>query len=184
MEDVKIVSLFFARSEDAILETEKKYGSYLRQVAYRLLRSNEDTEEILEDAYLAAWNSIPPERPKKLQYYLARITRNLSMDRLDYHCAQCRDNRKKVLLSELEDCIPDSTGQSPWEAQEIGEALNRFLGKLPREDCALLLSRYFYGYTLGELVEKYQMPEHKIKYRLSKIRRQLAAFMQQEGIAL
>ncbi len=184
MEDVKIIDLFFLRSEDALRETDKKYGNYLRQIAYRILRSREDTEEILGDTMLAAWNTIPPERPRQLRYYLARIIRNRSMDRLDYRTAQCRDNSKELLLSELEECIPDRCSQDRWEAKEIGDALNRFLGNLPREECGIFLSRYFYGYTLTEIQKKYNLPEHKIRYRLKKTRSQLAAFLQQEGIGL
>ena len=184
MEDVKIIDLYFARSEEALRETEKKYGNYLRQVASRLLRSREDTEEILEDTWLAAWNSIPPQSPRRLQYYLARITRNLSLNRLDYEKAQCRSGTGTVLLSELEECIPDPRSQDRWEAREIGHALNRFLGTLPREERSLFLSRYFYGYSLEELTEKYRLPDHKIKYRLRKTRTQLASFLQQEGIGV
>lgn len=184
MEDVKILDLFFARSEDALRETEQKYGNYLRQAAYRLLRSKEDTEEILGDTMLAAWNTIPPKRPQKLKYYLLRIIRNLSMDRLDYKTAQCRNNTKGLLLSELQDCVPDLQSQDRWEAREIGEALNRFLGKLSKEDCGIFLSRYFYGYTLSEIQEKYDLPEYKIRYRLKKVRTDLATFLKQEEIGI
>ena len=184
MEDVKIIDLYFSRSEDALRETEKKYGNYLRQVANRLLRSREDTEEILEDTWLAAWNSIPPQRPRRLQYYLAKITRNLSLNRLDYAKAQRRNSTGDVLLSELEECIPDPKSQDNWEAREIGQALNGFLGTLPGLERSLFLSRYFYGYTLEELTGKYGLPEHKIKYRLRKTRTALAAYLQQEGIGI
>lgn len=184
MEDVKIVDLFFARSEDALQETEKKYGNYLKEIAYRLLHSREDTEEIVGDTYLAAWNSIPPQRPQTLKYYLAKITRNLSMNRLDYKTAQCRGGNHDILLSELEECLSDPKAQDQWEAKEIGMVLNRFLGTLPSSDCAIFLGRYFYGYTIEELSKKYSLPDHRIKYRLSKARKQLAHFLQKEGINL
>ena len=182
MEDEKIIGLYFDRSEEALKATEQKYGNYLRQVAYRLLRNEQDTEEILGDTLLATWNSIPPAKPRALRFYLAKIARNLSMNRLDYQSAQCRDSSKKVLLHELEECIPAQ--DDTLEARELGMALNRFLGKLPREDCSIFLSRYFYGYTIPELEKKYCLPEYKIKYRLGKIRKQLAAFLQKEEISV
>ena len=184
MEDVRIIDLFFARSEDALRETEQKYGKYLKKVAYGLLRSPEDTEEILGDTMLAVWNSIPPERPGKLKYYLARIARNLSLNRLKYQSAQCRCSTRDLLLSELEDCIPDRNCQDRWEAKEIGDALNRFLKKLSREDCGLFLRRYFYGDTLSELETQFGLPEYKIRYRLKQTRGDLAAFLLQEGIGI
>lgn len=184
MEDVRIVGLFFDRSEEALRETEKKYGNYIREIAYRLLRSREDSEEIAGDTYLAAWNSIPPEKPASLKYYLAKITRNLSMNRLDYKTAQCRNQNRDVLLSELEECLSDPRSQDQWEAKELGMILNRFLSTLQSQDCGIFLGRYFYGYTLEELTKKYSLPDHRIKYRLSKLRKQLAVFLKKEGIQL
>ena len=88
MEDSQIVQLYFRRSEDAISQTQRKYGAYLQEIAYNILRSQEDSEEVVGDTYLAAWNAIPPEKPRVLRHFLSRITRNLSFDRLDYHHAQ------------------------------------------------------------------------------------------------
>ena len=82
MEDSGIIDLFFQRSETAIENTSKKYGFYLSSIAYRILNSLEDSEEIVDDTYMRAWNAIPPTRPKVLKHFLSRITRNLSLDRL------------------------------------------------------------------------------------------------------
>ena len=75
MEDQAIIAMFIARDEQAILETDRKYGAYLKQVAYRILRSPEDTEEIVNDTYYGAWEKIPPTQPKVLKHFLSRITR-------------------------------------------------------------------------------------------------------------
>ena len=184
MEDVKIIHLFFDRSEEALRETEKKYGSYIKGIAYRFLGSREDSEEIAGDTYLAAWNSIPPQKPNSLKYYLAKIARNLSMNRLDYKTAQCRNQSGDVLLSELEECLSDPRSQDQWEAKELGMVLNRFLAALQTEDCGIFLGRYFYGCTIEELSEKYRLPDHRIKYRLSKLRKLLKEDLQKEGIHL
>ena len=114
MDDTQIIELYFGRSESAIWETAKKYGTYLNQISYLILRCREDTEEIVEDTYLAAWNTIPPIRPLVLRHFLSRITRNLSFNRLDYLTAKQRNRHMAVLLSELEDCVED-TGQNPEE---------------------------------------------------------------------
>lgn len=71
MEDSQIIALFLQRSEDAISQTDRKYGGLLRSVAGRILSRAEDSEEIVNDTYLAAWNQIPPEIPKVLKYYLS-----------------------------------------------------------------------------------------------------------------
>lgn len=186
MDDTQIIDLYFSRSESAIAETAKKYGSYLNQVAYNILRCREDTEEIVEDTYLAAWNAIPPTKPMVLKHFLSRITRNLSFDRLDYITAKRRDGHMVTLLSELDECIPDHKGnvESVWEAKQIGVSLNRFLETLERMDCRVFLCRYYYNMSVKEIAEKYQLPQRKVKYRLSCLRNQLRKHLNREGIVV
>lgn len=186
MEDTEIITLYFSRSESAIAETAKKYGSYLNQVAYNILRSPEDTEEIVQDTYLAAWNVIPPQWPRAFRHFLSRITRNLSFDRLDYITAQCRNHNLSTVLSELEDCIPDRTNdpEARMEAKLLGEAINAFLAKQSASDCAIFLSRYYYSMTVAEISKRYSLTEGTVKYRLSSLRGKLRKHLQKEGIAV
>ena len=184
MDDTQIIQLYFTRSESAIEATAEKYGRYLNQVAFHILRCWEDTEEIVEDTYLTAWNTIPPTVPAVLKHYLSRITRNLAFTRLDYLTAKRRDNHLNVLLSELDACIPDRRGSAEdiWEAKQIGVSLNRFLSTLNRLDCQIFLCRYYYGMTLSEISQKHGLPQRNVKYRLSCLRKQLRDHLSKEGV--
>ena len=51
MEDTQIVALFFARSEEAISETSKKYGRYLKSIAGSFIPISDDLHEIVNDVY-------------------------------------------------------------------------------------------------------------------------------------
>lgn len=186
MDDTQIIQLYFARNEAAIEKTAEKYGSYLNQVAFHILRCREDTEEIVEDTYMAAWNTIPPTVPAVLKHFLSRIARNLSFDRLDYLTAKRRDSHLNILLSELDECLPDkhSNPQDVLEAKEIGKSLNHFLDTLNHIDCCIFLNRYYYGMTIGEISGKCSIPQRKVKYRLSCLRRNLRTHLQKEGIAV
>ena len=186
MEDAKIIDLYFARAEGAIRETDNKYGAYLNQIAYRILQNTGDSEEIVNDTYLKAWQAIPPTRPSVLKHFLSRITRNLSLNRLDYKMAKCRNLQAQVAFSELEDCIPDEKQavESVWEAKEIGRILNLFLGELSKQECAVFLSRYYYVLTLQEIALKYQMSQRQVKYMLSKLRSRLKRHLEKEGVVL
>ena len=186
MEDTQIVALFFARSEEAISETSKKYGRYLKTIAGNVLPSSEDVEEILNDVYLAAWNSIPPNRPPVLKYYLSRIVRNLSFKRIEYLTAEKRGGNADILLQELEDCIPDTRRnmQEVLEAKELGQLVNRFLGTLHPDDRRLFLARYYYAMTAPQLAEKYGGSARQVKYRLEKMRKELKHTLQKDGICL
>ncbi len=184
MEDTEIVNLFFARSEGAIAETQRKYDGYLRTIASRLLPKDEDAEEILNDVYLTAWNTIPPKKPEILKFYLSRVVRNLCFKRLEYLTAGKRDCGGEALLSELEDCIPDDRlgPEQALEAKILGQCLNRFLAGLGEKDAALFVSRYYYGMNARELAQKYGSTVRSVKYRLEKLRGELRQQLSKEGI--
>ena len=184
MEDTQIVALFFSRSEEAVSETSKKYGSYLKTIARNILPSPEDAEEIVNDVYLAVWESIPPKHPTMLKYYLSRIARNLCFKRIEYLAAGKRGGNAEVLLSELEECIPDPCRNMDeiLEAKELGRQLNHFLGTMDSCDRRLFLSRYYYAMTAPELAEKYGCSERQVKYRLGKMRKELKHTLQKEGM--
>lgn len=72
MNDLEIIALFFARQENAISATADKYGNYCHAIAYNILFNNSDAEECVNDTYLGAWNSIPPQKPNNLAAYLGK----------------------------------------------------------------------------------------------------------------
>lgn len=90
MDDKQIIQLYFSRSENAITETQVKYGKYCLKIALNILPTKEDSEECVNDAYLHAWNAIPPTKPNNFKMYLGKVTRNLSLDRLKKYTASKR----------------------------------------------------------------------------------------------
>ena len=110
--------LYFSRNQNAIVETDAKYGNYCRQIAGRILGDSRDTEETVNDTWLKAWASIPPNRPTVLKLYLAKITRNLAFTRYRYETAQKRGKGEiEHTLDELDDCISSN--------QSIDDELNK-----------------------------------------------------------
>ena len=184
MEDTQIVALFFSRSEEAISETSRKYGRYLKAIACTILPNSEDAEEILNDVYLAAWNSIPPKSPPVLKCYLSRIVRNLCFKKIEYLTAAKRGGNADMLLSELEECIPDTSKDMDHalEARELGRYLNQFIGTLKEGDRKLFLARYYYAMTAPQLAEQYGCSVRQVKYRLEKMRNKLKGYLQEEGV--
>lgn len=73
LEDNKIIELFFARTEQAIAEMSAKYGTICVRIARNILKNELDAEECVNDTYLAAWNTIPPQKPDPLRAYIFRI---------------------------------------------------------------------------------------------------------------
>lgn len=182
MEDAEIITLYFERQEAAIRETGDKYGAYLSAIAYNILRSLDDTEEVVDDTYMAAWNTMPPTKPNSLKHFLSRITRNLSFDRLDYKNAA----KRYAVFVEMDECIPDRKNdvETIWEAREIGRVLNRFLRTLDKKTCAVFLARYYYAYSIEELSKQYGLSARRVKYLLEKTRNNLRRFFEREGVVL
>lgn len=184
MEDKEIIDLYFARSEDAVKHTDGKYGLYLKHLANSILRSLEDSEEVVNDTYMKAWDSMPPARPNFLQNFLARITRNLSLNRLKYLLAQKRSFDAVDLFSELDDCVPAPQGDpgENCDAEQIGASINSYLRSISNLDRAVFLSRYFYAQTIEEITRDYNISQGKAKYILSCARTGLKAQLERDGV--
>lgn len=183
MEDKQIISLYFQRDERAIAETQAKYGKYCYSIAQAILGSPRDSDECVNDTYLRAWNSIPPQRPRQLKLFLGRITRNLSVDRLRSNSAQKRGNGETELaLEELSQCI--SAGGDPADALELKElqqAVGRFLHTLPRRERNLFVCRYFYVEKHSDIAKRFHIRETNARLILSRVRKKLHDFLTQEG---
>ena len=186
LEDSKIIDLYWARKEQALAETDAKYGSYCRTIAQNILRNFEDTEECVSDTWLHAWNSMPPQRPGILSAFLGRITRNLSFDRCKYQQAAKRGGGALPLaLDELGECIPASGRvEHALEQKELAAAIDRFLRTLPEKDCNLFLRRYWYVDSISVIADRYGMKENTVKSILFRTREKLRKFLGEEGIAV
>lgn len=186
LEDSKIIDLYWARKEQALAETDAKYGNYCRTIARNILRNFEDTEECVSDTWLHAWNSMPPQRPGILSAFLGRITRNLSFDRCKYQQAAKRGGGALPLaLDELGECIPSAQRvEYALEQKELAAAIDRFLRTLPEKDCNLFLRRYWYVDSISVIADRYGMKENTVKSILFRTREKLRKFLGEEGIAV
>ena len=185
MEDAQIVSLYWARSEDAIRETDAKYGAFCRTLAGNILGVCEDAEECVNDAYHHAWRSMPEEQPSLLRAWLGKVVRNLALDRWRSSRAQKRYDGMELLLSELEDCVPArETVEESVEAAELGRIISAWLAALPEKDALLFVRRYWNGDALNVLAKERGVPPAKLAQRMYRLRLGLKTTLEKEGIAL
>ena len=184
MEDAKIIELYFARSEDAIYETDAAYGRKLYCLADRILHNTQDAEESVSDTYMKAWETIPPKRPSYLYAYLAKICRFFALGKLDWKAAAKRNAEVLSLTDEMALCIPDQKREAEMDAKEIGRAMDTFLESLPQESRVIFLRRYWFCDTIAEIAARYGMSQSKVKMRLMRTRKQLEEFLNREGIGL
>ncbi len=186
MEDSRIIELYWKREEHAILETSRRYGAYCFAVADHILSNVQDSEECVNDTWLRAWNSMPPQRPNQLRLFLAKITRNLSFDKFKARSAGKRGSGETaVALDELEECLPSSSSvEAEIAAKELEDCVNRFLHALPERECNVFLRRYFYVESAAEIAEAYGLKESNVWMILSRTRKKLRSFLEKEDYAI
>lgn len=185
MKDETILSLFFDRSQDALILLDRKYGKLLRHIAGNILRDSRDAEEAVSDAYMKLWDSIPPESPSSLMAYAARLSRNAAVDILRHSRCQKRRSEGDVLLSELDECLPGAAGVEEHLAeQELAEQINVYLRTLDADSRSIFIRRYFSMDELEELAADFGLSKNAVSARLYRIRRGLENHLRKEGFVL
>ena len=186
MEDQAILDLYFARDELAIIETDRKYGSYCYSVANRILGSAEDSEETVSDTYYHTWNAIPPQRPTFLRLFLAKITRNLAFARWRKLSAAKRGGGEtELVLEELAGCIPGREQiDDGLNAVELAKTIRAFLDTLPDREQDIFLQRYFYVEDPETIARRHKIRQSNVNLILCRTRAKLKTYLKQEGYNL
>lgn len=182
MDDKQLVELFLERSEKALAETTNKYGAYCRYIADNILDDKQDSEECVQDALTAAWNSIPPQKPKSLKAYLARLTRNLAINIIKKKAAQKRGgDARQLALDELRECALPETPETQLDAKLLKELIDRFLQTLSKKQRTVFLKRYWFLCTPEKIASECAMSVSAVNTMLSRTRKQLKKFLTEEG---
>lgn len=185
MEDERIIDLYWARDQLAIMKTEEKYGTYLRGIARNILWDREDCEECINDTWLRAWNAMPTARPSILSAFLGAITRNLSLDCYrKKHSAKRGGGQAAYIFDELTDCSGGNGPLEYLEEQELVDSLNRFLKNLDPEKRVMFVRRYWYMDAVSEIAVRCGVSESSVKTALFRIRKKLKAHLQKEGFEI
>ena len=184
MDDQEIIARFFARDEEGLTAARARYEPYCAAVARSFLNDPRDQEECLSDTWLRAWNAIPPQRPRSLGAFLAKITRNLAINRLRDGNAQRRGGGQVPLaLEELGECVsPEGSPEGELDRQAAEEALNRFLDGLPPLQREVFLRRYWYLDSIEDIARRVGWSKRRVTTTLHRLRVRLRAHLIQEGI--
>ena len=186
MEDNRIVELYLARDEAAISQTSDKFGARLYSLAYGIVDDRQTAEECENDTWMAAWNSMPQNRPDKLAPYLGRITRNLALDLRERQNAKKRGGgQTETVLEELEFCLPagDHTAQEV-ESAETARSISAFLRSQPEQARNIFIRRYWYCDATADIAKRYGIGESKVRVTLHRMRTKLKAYLEKEGVCL
>ena len=180
LDDASIIGLYWQRDERAITETARRYGSYIHAISVQILESEPDAEECVNDTYLKAWNTIPPQKPFSLKDYLGRLVRHLSIDRYRALRRAKRNINVTEALNELTVISPDTDRDNP----ALTEALNTFLSGLDTNDRNLFLGRYWYFYEVADLARAYGMTVNTVYVKLHRMRERLRKHLNERGFEI
>lgn len=184
MEDEQIVELYWQRSDQAIAESDRKYGAYCHTIARNICGSTEDAEECVSDTWLSAWNQIPPKRPGILSAFFGAITRNCAINRVRAARREKRGGgQTDLVLSELGECVaaPDNVEQE-IEKKELEKAVRTFVSRLRPGEKNIFLARYYFLSPVAEIARRLGYSESKVKTTLYRLRNRLADYLKEEGL--
>lgn len=185
MKDEEILALYYQRSEYAIRETELKYGKLCRKISMGILKDKRDSEEIINDTWIAMWDAIPPKKPNPLKAYVCRVVKNLSIKKYEYNHAKKRKSNYEISLEELEDCISDERNVENNALQrELSCLINCFMESLPKEKRIMFLRRYWFMHSVKEIAKDNHISEKNASMKLARIRQQLKIYLIREGYTL
>lgn len=184
MEDQDIIELYWARSEEAIQETAVKYGVYCGAIIRRLLGDGRDSEECLNDTWLGAWNTMPPQRPLHLPAFLGRIARNTALDRYSYNRAKKRCGGFETVLEELSECVGGSPVEEDFNARRLGEAISAYLDTVSPAARRVFLRRYWHCESVEEIAAAAGFTRAKVRSLLHRARKGLREYLIREGYDL
>lgn len=184
MQDSEIIELYFARKEEALRETDEKYGRLCYRIAYHILQSHEDSMECVNDTYMGIWNAIPPTRPHNFRAFVCKITRNLSLRRLEFLTRQKRAHQSTLPIDELAEVLPDESIKDTVGEQALGGLIGDFLRTEQEDKRNVFVRRYFFFDSIGEIAKRYSFTESKVKSMLYHTRIKLKDYLIKEGVAL
>mgnify|MGYP004497381725 CR=1 FL=1 len=185
IEDEKIVELFFERSEQAIQELDNKFGKVCHRLSYNIVNNRQDAEECVNDAYLGAWNAIPPEKPEPLLTYLCKIVRNISLKKYYRKEAAKRSSTYTIAMEEIEACIADpNTVETEFESRELARIIESFLDTLTAENRVIFIRRYWFSDSCKDIAGLVGLTEKNITVRLTRIRQKLKRYLIEKGVLI
>ena len=186
MEDFEIVELYWDRDENAITQTDRKYGKYCRKIAFSIVNDREDSEECVNDTYLQTWNSLPPQRPEKLSTYLGKICRNISINLYEKLTADKRGgNETDACLDEISELVGGSSEvEEQLDLTVLTDLINKFLRRCEKQARTVFVQRYWYMMSVKEIARENRMSDSNVKMTLSRTREKLKLYLEEEGYSI
>lgn len=185
MDDASIIQLFWDRQEQAIEETDKKYGRLCFRLAYNILNRNEDSEECVSDTYFNIWNSIPDDRPEHFTAYICQIVKRIALKKFRYNRAYKRNEESVVPIDDLSYIVSGKDNPEDMAVmKELSRSISTFLMQQKNRERQMFIRRYWYYDSIENIAELFQMNPRTVSTVLFRMRNRLKKFLVKEGYEL
>lgn len=140
------------------------YSGALFGVINKIIQSDDDANDLLQDTFLKIWRNIDNYDPSKgsIFTWMMNIARNLSIDRV--RSADFRDSSQNISMEQNIIYQVDSEHQTVMDVDSIG--LRKVVDNLKPEYRQLIELVYYKGYTQAEVSEEYGIPLGTVKTRI------------------
>lgn len=184
LRDSEIVALFERRDERALAEVQGKYGKYCAAVAMNILKNREDADHAVNDALMRLWEKIPPAKPKNLAGFFAKTTKMICLNKYASDHTQKRGaSENTLILDELAECIASGTNvERAFEEKELMEAVNAFMGTLPKKKRDMFILRYWYRMSLKDISKRLGLSENNIAVSIGRTRKKLLEYLKRREL--
>lgn len=183
MDDSIIVQRLLEREEAVLSEVSEKYGKYCKTIARNIVGNDQSAEEIVQDTLMRVWESIPPNRPQRLQPYIGKITRNLSLDAVKSMNTQKRGGKElETVIDELSDLSESKSDvENLAEQREMLSAINEFLGSLKEDKRKILVLRYWHCFSVADISQIVGISAVNVSSTLKRERKKLMEYLKKRG---
>ena len=186
LEDEEIIELYWQRNENAIFETDNKYGEVVFRIAYNILNDKGDSEECQNDTYLDVWNAIPPARPRALLAFIAKIARRVSID-----LYRKRSNKKaipsefKIAIEELEYCLQlEGNVYENLDVKSLSKLINTYLRTLTERQRYIFVGRFYFSNSIEKISREMRVTPSNVYKSLEKIKKGLRLYLIRNGVSI
>ena len=138
----------------------------------------------MNDTYIGVWNAIPPTRPNNFMAFLCKITRNISLKRIETMARQKRSQATIVSLDELAEILPDESIGENVSNDNLTELISDFLRKEKVDVRNVFIRKYYFFDSVDDISKRYSFTEDKVKSMLYHIRKKLKDYLIKEGVEI
>ncbi|MBC7921122.1 MAG: RNA polymerase sigma factor [Ferruginibacter sp.] len=168
-QDLALLDRILAGDQTAYRTLIERHKSYAFTIAYRILRHREDAEEVAQDAFMKAFQSLTGfNREAKFTTWFYRIVFNAALGH------QRRRQLPTTALEETPDHPEAATPADQLAAGDKSRYIQLAMNQLPPDDVTMLTLFYLREFSLEEMAAVTGIAANTIKIKLHRARKRLA----------